>query len=85
MHTAVYRAATLGSFFVSCIFVVFVVIGALNFFIRSETMPPVTIVVDNAMNRLGVEDYFMNRKVILTDFLLNLEAGKSRLFGVVMM
>jgi hypothetical protein len=38
--------------------------------------PTINLVVDNVSNRLGVEDYFMNRKVMLTDLALNLDAGK---------
>lgn len=74
MYSAVQRLGTFLSFFSSCLFVVLPIIAALNFFMH-RVAPPVRLSVDNISNRLGVEDYFMNRKVMLTDFLVNLEAG----------
>lgn len=74
MYSIWQRAGSLFSFFTSCLFAVLPVIAALNFFIQPQA-PPVSVSVDNISNRLGVEDYFMNRKVMLTDLLLNLDAG----------
>ncbi len=44
----------------------------------ATTLVPVRLAVENVSNRLGVEDYFMNRKVMLTDFRIDLDAGKLR-------
>lgn len=78
MHSAYQRAGGLLSFFVSCIFVVLPLIGVFNLFMRRGVAPQVSVVVDNVSSRLGVEDYFMNRKVMLTDLVFNLDAGKTR-------
>ena len=49
-------------------------VALLNFVLpRGE--PSVSIAVDNISNRLGVEDYFMNKKVMLTDYVLDVNAG----------
>lgn len=74
MYSAWQRLGTLGSFFTSCLSVALPIIAVLNFLII-RPVPSVSLAVDNVVNRLGVEDYFMNRKVMLTDLHLNLEAG----------
>lgn len=49
-------------------------VALLNFVLpRGE--PSVSITVESISNRLGVEDYFMNKKVMLTDLALNIDAG----------
>lgn len=74
MYSAGQRLGVLFSFFTSCLFTALPLIAALNFFMGGRP-PLVSLAVDNISSRLGVEDYFMNRKVMLTDFLLNLDAG----------
>jgi hypothetical protein len=55
--------------------VVLPLIALLNFFIY-RAPPTVSMEVNSVTNRLGVEDYFMNRKVMLTDLVLNVNAGR---------
>ena len=65
----------ISSFFSSCLFTALPLIALLNFIMTPATLPSVSVAVDNVTNRLGVEDYFMNRKVMLTELSLNLDAG----------
>ncbi|PJF18426.1 hypothetical protein PSACC_01748 [Paramicrosporidium saccamoebae] len=73
MYSFWQRSGTLGSFFSSGLMVVLPLIAALNFLIY-RAPPKVSMEVNNVTNRLGVEDYFMNRKVMLTDLALNVDA-----------
>lgn len=75
MYSWSQRVGVAVSFFTSCLFVALPFIAALNF-ILGRPEPPITLVVDNVVNRLGVEDYFMNKKVMLTDLVLNIDAGE---------
>lgn len=72
------RLGTLLGFFSSCLFVVLPIIAALNFFIPIRE-PEVNLQVENIVSKLGVEDYFMNRKVMLTDISISLDAGTLNL------
>ena len=72
------RLGALTGFFSTCLFIVLPIIAALNFFIPIRE-PEVNLQVENIVNKLGVEDYFMNRKVMLTDITLSLDAGTSTL------
>lgn len=76
MYSVWQRIGAVLSFFTSCLFVVLPLIAALNFAIKRET-PSVSLVVHNVSSRLGVEDYFMNKKVMLTDIVLDLDAGSG--------
>ena len=68
------RVSTLTGFFSSFLLGTLAVIAAINYVIRVPP-PSINLTVENVGSRLGVEDYFMNRKVLLTDFVMNLEAG----------
>lgn len=71
-------------FFMTCLAIALPAISLLNFVIRPSKEPYVSVTVDRVSTRLGVEDYFMNRKVMLTDLSLDLEAGmlvKSFIFN----
>ena len=81
MYSVWQRFGTLTSFFTSCLFTVLPLIAALNF-LMSRPPPTINLVVDSVSNRLGVEDYFMNRKVMLTDLALNLDVGMKMFFVV---
>lgn len=74
MYSWSQRLGVILSFFTSCLFVVLPIIAVLNVVLKRPE-PPITLVVDNVVNSLGVEDYFMNKKVMLTDMVLNLDAG----------
>lgn len=74
MYSWSQRLGVILSFFTSCLFVALPIIAALNLILKRPE-PPITLVVDNVVNMLGVEDYFMNKKVMLTDMVLNLDAG----------
>ena len=76
MYSVWQRLGTLTSFFSTCLFTVLPLIAVLNFLMRVPE-PPVSLQVDTVSNKLGVEDYFMNRKVMLTDLSLNLDAGTT--------
>lgn len=74
MYSVWQRIGTVLSFFTSCLFLVLPLIAILNFVIKTGS-PSITLVIDNVANRLGVEDYFMNKKVMLTDVKFDLDAG----------
>lgn len=71
------RVSTLMGFFSSYLLGTLAVIAAINYVIHTPP-PSISLTVENVGSRLGVEDYFMNRKVLLTDFVMNLEAGKFK-------
>lgn len=74
MYSFWQRVGSVFSFFTSCLFIALPLIAALNYFIK-QADPQVSISLDKVSNRLGVEDYFMNKKVMLTDIVLNFDAG----------
>jgi len=76
MYSAWARLNGIFGFFLTCLGVVLPTISLLNFLIRPSRDVSVNLSVNRVSSHLGVEDYFMNRKVMLTDLSLNLDAGK---------
>lgn len=80
MDTALNRLSAMTGFFVMVLALGMSAIAIVSSYLRVEREPDVSISIDRISNRLGVEDYLMNRKVMLTDVVLSLDADFDPLF-----
>jgi hypothetical protein len=74
MYSFWQRIGNATSFFSSCLCVALPLVALLNFFLQAP-VPPVSLEIENMVNKVGVEDYFVNQRVTLTDVKFNVNAG----------